>query len=72
MQTLQAAGIPLDGYWAFLEGVRERVPALNLNGFMDATGAWHAFDEDAEDGAVQKALEALRAYRIVQYANLFG
>ena len=72
VQTLQAAGIPLDGYWAFLEGVRERVPALNLNGFMDATGAWHAFDEDAEDGAVQKALEALRAYRIVQYANLFG
>ena len=74
-ELVRAAGLPTTDYLAFLESLRAAVPALNLNGFMDAEGAWHAFDqkpssEDARE--TQNARDLLRGYAIVQYANLFG
>ena len=50
--------------------MREAIPAINLNGFLTADGAWHGFGD--EDGGDPSALEALRAYATVQYDNLFN
>lgn len=60
-----AAGLPLTSYQSFLLETSERIPAINLNGFLTADGSWHWFGErtDADD--------ALDAYAIVQYGNLF-
>ncbi len=69
-KLVEAAGLPTSGYQRFLLAVREAVPAINLNGFLTADGAWHGFGD--EDGGDPGALDALRAYATVQYDNLFN
>ncbi|WP_455779654.1 LTA synthase family protein [Gordonibacter pamelaeae] len=69
-KLVEAAGLPTTGYQRFLLAVREAVPAINLNGFLTADGAWHGFGD--EDGGDPGALDALRAYATVQYDNLFN
>ena len=70
LKLVEAAGLPTTGYQRFLLAVREAVPAINLNGFLTADGAWHGFGD--EDGGDPGALDALRAYATVQYDNLFN
>ena len=60
-------GLPLTSYQSFLLAAKEEVPALNMNGFMDAEGEWHWLDEetDAETAGL------LEDYAALQYANLY-
>lgn len=60
-----AAGLPLTSYQSFLLSTSERIPAINLNGFLTADGSWHWFGEQTDVD------DALSAYAIVQYGNLF-
>ena len=69
-KLVEAAGLPTTGYQRFLLAVREAIPAINLNGFLTADGAWHGFDDEGAEAG--DALEALRAYATVQYDNLFN
>ena len=39
------AGLPLTSYQSFLLTTSERIPAINLNGFLTADGSWHWFGE---------------------------
>lgn len=51
--------------------LRQALPAVNLNGYRDAEGAWHWFGETVETDAQQRAEDALKSYAIVQYDQLF-
>ena len=46
--------------------------SINLNGYRDGEGAWHWFGEAVESDVQQRAEDALKSYRIIQYAQLFG
>ena len=61
-----ATGLPTTRYQNFLLATSRSIPAINLNGFLTADGAWHWFGEETD------ADDALRAYAIVQYDNLFN
>ena len=54
-----------------MQALRQALPAVNLNGYRDAEGAWHWFGETVETDAQQKAEDALKSYAIVQYDQLF-
>ncbi|WP_282190641.1 LTA synthase family protein [Adlercreutzia caecimuris] len=69
---VEAAGLPGTPRSRYLEALRGMVPAVNLNGYRDAEGAWHWFGEDVKTAAQQTADEALRDYKIIQYDQLFG
>lgn len=59
--------MPLDEYFAFLFATRQTLPAINLNGYMDANRIWHwNGDEDAPE------YDAIADLAIVQHENLFG
>lgn len=64
--VLKAAGLPLDEYFAFTLSVERLMPAINLNGYQDALGAWHWHDEE------NAASNARSELAIVQHENLFG
>lgn len=62
---LKAAGLPLDEQFAYLLSAQKEIPAINLNGYMDAKGVWRW---NGESGPVD---EAYRDLAIVQHSNLF-
>ena len=64
--TLKAAGLPLNEYFAFLYATKQSLPAINLNGYMDAEGVWH-WNDDADSSSA----EAVADLAIVQHQNLF-
>ena len=64
--TLKAAGLPLNEYFAFLYATKQSLPAINLNGYMDAEGVWHW-----NDHADSSSAEAVADLAIVQHQNLF-
>lgn len=64
-------GLPSTTQDRYLEDLREVLPAMNLNGYMDADGVWHDYAEEPTTEAGKKALEALKQYRMVQYNDLF-
>lgn len=66
--TVEAAGLPASPLIDFVGELRETVPAINANGYLDAAGAWHALG-DVEAGSA--TADALSRYRIVQHENLF-
>lgn len=66
-QLCQAAGVPLTGYQRFLLSTSQTIPAINMNGFLDAAGTWQGYGWDVDE-ATQAALVA---YSCVQYDNLF-
>lgn len=68
---VEAAGLPGTVHQKYLEHLRETLPAVNLNGYQDATGAWHWFEEDVTTPEQEAAEEALDDYAIVQYDDLF-
>ena len=65
---LKAAGLPRTGYQHFLEELHAAVPVVNAVGFQDGEGEWYKDREDMP----QAAQEALTAYEMLQYAQLFG
>ena len=64
--TLKTAGLPLNEYFAFLYATKQSLPAINLNGYMDAEGVWH-WNDDADSSSA----EAVADLAIVQHQNLF-
>ena len=69
---LDATGLPRDARALYRSAVRQALPAVNLNGYRDAEGAWHWFGEAVESGAQKTAEDALKSYAILQYNQLFG
>lgn len=65
-KVIETSGLPLTAYQRFLLATSERIPAINLNGFLTADGTWHWFGEQTD------ADDALSSYAIVQYDNLFN
>lgn len=64
--TLKTAGLPLNEYFAFLYATKQSLPAINLNGYMDAEGVWR-WNDDADSSSA----EAVADLAIVQHQNLF-
>lgn len=60
---LKQAGIELPLYNQYLEKLSADVPAMNVNGYMDADGKWHNYNDDETD-TVKKLLNN---YEILQY-----
>lgn len=50
--TLKTAGLPLNEYFAFLYATKQSLPAINLNGYMDAEGVWH-WNDDADSSSAE-------------------
>ncbi len=69
---VKAAGLPETVHTGYMDALRKELPAVNLNGYQDAEGAWHWFGEEVDSEAQQRAEEALKTYGIVQYDNLFN
>lgn len=63
--TMETAELPLDSHQAFLLDLRKQMPIVNANGFMDTSGQWYTFDEDA-------LVDQRWRYSLVQYYMLFG
>lgn len=63
--VLDIAGIPLDEHFAFVYGIQQKLPAINLNGYMDTDGIWHHHGESSISDEAYNELE------IVQYKRLF-
>lgn len=59
-----AAGIPLTDYQAYLEGLFETYPVVNVYGVKDKEGVWYNWDEALE-------FSEIKEYEMVQYRNLF-
>lgn len=63
--VLKASGLSLDEYFAFLLSLEQEIPAINLNGYEDASGTWYWQGEESEVSQARKELA------IVQHNNLF-
>ncbi|MCD8316570.1 MAG: hypothetical protein LUB61_04115, partial [Eggerthellaceae bacterium] len=63
---LALTGFPLDDYQKLLLYTSETIPVINLNGYLDVFGVWHAVTEDTDES------DTLNDLAIVQYNNLFG
>lgn len=68
----EAAGLPETPRMRYMEALRDKVPAVNLNGFMTPDGTWHWFKEKAATDEHKQAKRILKQYRIIQYDQLFG
>lgn len=64
LTVLQQAGIPLSGYYAYLEELRERFPVISAQQIQTADGAVMTDEE-------QKESPYLQEYRSLQYYQLF-
>lgn len=60
---LKQSGIELPLYNRYVEKVSKHIPAMNVNGYMDASGNWHKYDTDESD--IVK--ELLTNYELLQY-----
>lgn len=61
-RTLEAAGVPMDGYFAWLSGFAETVPVISANHVTLADGTFTSADDQSE---------LLSDYRGYQYYRLF-
>ncbi|MEY8460894.1 LTA synthase family protein [Eggerthellaceae bacterium 24-137] len=68
----ETAGLPETPRMRYMRALRDKVPAINLNGFMTTDGTWHSFKEKAATDGHKQAKKALKQYRIIQYDQLFG
>lgn len=62
--AVKAADLPLDPSQGFLLDLQEEMPIINANGFRDADGQWHTFDEN-------ELADQRWQYAVVQYYELF-
>ena len=63
--VLDVADLKKTPYLQFLDELREEIPIITGNGYMDKTGIYHDFSEDTEYS------ELLDKYRSIQYNNMF-
>ncbi len=63
---LDAIGVELPVYNRYLLELREKIPAVNVNGFLDDQGTMHWIGETGSEYE-----EVLAEYRMFEYNNLF-
>lgn len=64
LEVLKQAGIPLEGYYGYLEQLQERYPVISAKQILTADGS-------RLDEAGRKESEELLTYQRLQYYNLF-
>ena len=71
-KLMEVIGAPLSTYQKALMGLREKLPAINTTGYLDADGTWHlAGDETATTLAAETAVGAGDDYATMQYYEMF-
>ena len=63
--VLDVANIQKTPYLEFLDELREEIPIITGNGYMDKTGKYHDFSEDTEYN------ELIENYHYLQFNNMF-
>ena len=63
---LDAMGVELPVYNRYLLELQEKIPAVNVNGFLDDQGTMHWIGETGSEYE-----EVLAEYRMFEYNNLF-
>ncbi len=61
--VLKQAGLDLPLYNQYIEKVSEKIPVMNVNGYMDTNGKWHRYDTDETD----EIKKLLNEYELLQY-----
>ncbi|MDD3219134.1 MAG: hypothetical protein PHC41_09980 [Lachnospiraceae bacterium] len=51
-------------YNEFLLEMQEKIPAMNVNGYMDKTGIFHSYEEASDEHSI------INQYNILQYNEL--
>ena len=62
----RTAGISTTPYQNFLLELWKKIPAMNINGYLDKNGMWHGYAEDNEWKQI------LDQYWTIQYNNMFS
>lgn len=60
----QEAGLPMTGYQTYLKELSQEIPAMNVNGYLDADGIWHGYTNDAEEHPLIQEYENLQYYQV--------
>lgn len=63
--VLDVAGLQKTPYLSFLDELREEIPIITGNGYMDKTGTYHDFSEETEYS------ELIEDYHYLQFNNMF-
>ncbi|MDR2715206.1 MAG: LTA synthase family protein [Coriobacteriaceae bacterium] len=63
---VQEAGLPLTAYQRFLLDTRIQMPAINLNGYQDASRTWYWIGEESDISSL------FHTYAVLQHDNLFN
>lgn len=62
----KVAGIPVTAYQNYLIELSQVIPAMNVNGYMNAKGEWHSYTEERSENIL------LDDYKNIQYNNIFA
>ncbi len=62
---LQEAGLEMTEYNSFLIKLREKVPAMNANGYLGSDGRYHLYTEQTD------STKYINDYKIYQYNHIF-
>lgn len=65
---LKTAGIPLNGYYSFLDGISKELPVMNSIGYIDAAQEYLGTSDQLDE----KTRQDLKDYELLQYELLFG
>ena len=63
--VLDVSGLKKTPYLQFLDDLRQEIPIITGNGYMDKTGIYHDFSEETEYN------DLINKYRSIQYNNMF-
>lgn len=62
---LQAAGVELNNYEAYLDDLRMDIPVITANGYIGVDGNYYTLEEES------KYLNKIKEYEMIQYNDLF-
>lgn len=65
---LETAGVPLNSYYSFLDGLSKELPVMNSIGYIDAEGDYVGSETELDE----KTQADLSDYELLQYELLFG
>jgi len=63
--VLDVAGLQKTPYLQYLDELREEIPIITGNGYVDKTGIYHNFDEETEYTPL------IETYHLIQFNNMF-
>lgn len=63
--VLDVAGLQKTPYLQYLDELKEEIPIITGNGYMDKTGVYHNFDEENEYTPL------IERYHLIQFNNMF-